>query len=77
MEHRNPGRTGTHVGLLGFGGVDIGCGYATQSAVTQLLGEAWDAGLLCIDTADCDRTSKPLSGWAAAQCRMVSIVRGR
>jgi len=75
MEHRSLGRTGMHVGLLGFErGTDIGYGCAAQAAVARPMGGTLDAGLRFIDTADGERTSKLLSGRAVAH-RWVSIVR--
>jgi aryl-alcohol dehydrogenase-like predicted oxidoreductase len=55
--------------VLGFGGAEIGDGHAAQAAVDRLLGEALDAGLHVIDTAECDFDSDALIGGAAAPRR--------
>jgi aryl-alcohol dehydrogenase-like predicted oxidoreductase len=69
MERRTLGRTGMHVSLLGFGGAEIGYGHAAQATVDRLLGEALDAGLNVIDTAECYLTSEALIGHAVAHRR--------
>jgi len=51
MEHRNLGRTGLRISVLGFGGSEIGFEKAPQSDVDRLLHSAIDAGLNVIDTA--------------------------
>ena len=69
MERRTLGRTGMDVSLLGFGGAEIGYGQAAQATVDRLLGEALDAGLNVIDTAECYLTSEALIGHAVAHRR--------
>jgi aryl-alcohol dehydrogenase-like predicted oxidoreductase len=51
MEHRNLGRTGMQVSVLGFGGSEIGFEKTPQHDVDRLLNAAIDAGLKVIDTA--------------------------
>jgi aryl-alcohol dehydrogenase-like predicted oxidoreductase len=69
MERRTLGRTGLPVSILGFGGAEIGSGHAAQAAVDRLLGEALDAGLNVIDTAECYFDSETLIGRAVAHRR--------
>jgi aryl-alcohol dehydrogenase-like predicted oxidoreductase len=69
MERRRLGMTGMHVSILGFGGAEIGYGHAPQATVDQLVGEALDAGLNVIDTAECYFTSEALLGHAVAHRR--------
>jgi aryl-alcohol dehydrogenase-like predicted oxidoreductase len=69
MERRILGRTGLPVSILGFGGAEIGYGHAAQAAVDRLLGEALDAGLNVIDTAECYLDSETLIGRAIAHRR--------
>jgi aryl-alcohol dehydrogenase-like predicted oxidoreductase len=69
MERRPLGQTDIHVSLLGFGGAEIGYGRAAQKTVDRLLGEALDAGLNVIDTAECYLTSEALIGHAVAHRR--------
>jgi aryl-alcohol dehydrogenase-like predicted oxidoreductase len=69
MEKRMLGHTGMHVSVLGFGGAEIGYGHAPQAAVDRLLGEALDAGLNVIDTAECYLDSEALIGRAVAHRR--------
>jgi aryl-alcohol dehydrogenase-like predicted oxidoreductase len=69
MERRILGQTGMHVSILGFGGAEIGYGHAAQATVDRLLGEALDAGLNVIDTAECYLTSETLIGHAVAHRR--------
>jgi aryl-alcohol dehydrogenase-like predicted oxidoreductase len=57
------------VSLLGFGGAEIGYGHAPQATGDQLVGEALDAGLYVIDTAECYFTSEALLGYAVAHRR--------
>lgn len=69
MERRTLGRTGMQVSILGFGGAEIGYGHAAQATVDRLLGEALDAGLNVIDTAECYLDSETLIGHAVAHRR--------
>ncbi len=69
MERRTLGRTGLPVSILGFGGAEIGYGHAAQAAVDRLLGEALDAGLNVIDTAECYLESEELIGRAVSHRR--------
>ena len=57
------------VNVLGFGGAEIGDGPAPQATVDRLLGEALDAGLNVIDTAECCLDSETLIGQAVAHRR--------
>jgi aryl-alcohol dehydrogenase-like predicted oxidoreductase len=69
MEGHPLGQAGMHVSILGFGGAEIGYGHAAQATVDRLLGEALDAGLNAIDTAECYLTSGALIGHAVAHRR--------
>ena len=69
MERRRLGTTGMHVSILGFGGAEIGYGHAPQATVDQLVGEALDAGLNVIDTAECYFTSEASLGHTVAHRR--------
>src|SRR4051794_9084956 len=66
MEMRQLGGTDMRVGVLGFGGAEIGFERAEPDAVARLLGEALDAGLNVIDTAECYLGSEELIGRAVA-----------
>jgi aryl-alcohol dehydrogenase-like predicted oxidoreductase len=66
METRQFGKTDMRVSVLGFGGAEIGYEQATPDAVARLLGDALDAGLNVIDTAECYYTSEELIGNAVA-----------
>src|SRR6516165_7663626 len=66
MESRQLGGTDMRVGVLGFGGAEIGYEQAEPKAVARLLGEALDAGLNVIDTAECYLGSEELIGSAVA-----------
>jgi aryl-alcohol dehydrogenase-like predicted oxidoreductase len=66
MEHRQFGKTDMHVSVLGFGGAEIGFEQATPEVVARLLGDALDAGLNVIDTAECYLQSEELIGNAVA-----------
>ncbi|HET7341010.1 MAG TPA: aldo/keto reductase [Methylomirabilota bacterium] len=66
MERRTLGRTGLSVGVLGFGGSEIGFERAEAATVRRLLDEALDAGLDVIDTAECYGDSESLVGQAVA-----------
>jgi aryl-alcohol dehydrogenase-like predicted oxidoreductase len=69
MERRRLGHTDMQVSVLGFGCAEIGFGHAPQAAVDRLLGEALDAGLNVIDTAECYLDSEALIGRAVAHRR--------
>ena len=66
MEMRQLGGTDMRVGVLGFGGAEIGFEEAEPEAVARLLGAALDAGLNVIDTAECYLGSEELIGRAVA-----------
>ncbi|MFN0006608.1 MAG: aldo/keto reductase [Planctomycetota bacterium] len=57
------------VGILGFGGAEIGFEKAEQATVDKLLNGALDGGMNVIDTAECYRESEVLIGAAVAQRR--------
>lgn len=69
IEKRQLGRTGMQVSVLGFGGSEIGYEQADLSTVERLLGSALDAGLNCIDTAECYLRSEELIGEAVSDRR--------
>ncbi len=69
MERRRLGRTGLEVGVLGFGGSEIGYQRASVATVTRLLAQALDAGLDVVDTAECYERSEELIGQALAGLR--------
>lgn len=69
MERRVLGRTGLAVGVLGFGGYEIGSHKLGQQTAAQLLNAALDAGLNVIDTAECYLTSEELIGATVAHRR--------
>ena len=66
METRQLGGMDMQVGVLGFGGAEIGFERAEPEAVARLLGEALDAGLNVVDTAECYLDSEELIGRAVA-----------
>jgi aryl-alcohol dehydrogenase-like predicted oxidoreductase len=51
VKRRTFGSTGLEVGVLGFGGAEIGFQHASDKAVDALFGTAIDAGINVIDTA--------------------------
>ncbi|MGE5755787.1 MAG: aldo/keto reductase [Planctomycetaceae bacterium] len=69
METRPFGTTDMHVGVLGFGGGEIGFEQASADVVARLLDDALDAGLNVIDTAECYLRSEELIGQAVARRR--------
>ncbi len=64
IERRRLGRTGLAVSALGFGGSEVGYQRVSQRAVDRLLGQALDAGLNVVDTAECYDGSESLIGHA-------------
>jgi aryl-alcohol dehydrogenase-like predicted oxidoreductase len=66
MEKRQLGKTDMHVSVLGFGGAEIGFEKASAETVARLLGDALDAGLNVIDTAECYVDSEELIGQAVS-----------
>jgi aryl-alcohol dehydrogenase-like predicted oxidoreductase len=66
MEQRQFGKTDMRVSVLGFGGAEIGFEQAAPDVVARLLGDALDAGLNVIDTAECYVNSEELIGQAVA-----------
>lgn len=69
MERRPLGQTGMEVSILGFGGAEIGYDGASLQNVERLLGNALDAGLNVIDTAECYKASEELIGQAVGHRR--------
>jgi aryl-alcohol dehydrogenase-like predicted oxidoreductase len=69
MEHRKFGKTDMTVSVLGFGGAEIGFEGASDETVERLLGDALDAGLNVIDTAECYMDSEEKIGRAVAHRR--------
>jgi hypothetical protein len=74
METRRLGRTGLRVSVLGFGGSEIGYEDAAPATVTRLLGQALDAGLTVIDTAECYVRSEELIGVALGARRRECVL---
>jgi len=64
MEQRKLGKTDMRVGVLGFGGSEIGYEGASASTVTRILNSGLDLGLNVIDTAECYANSEDLIGQA-------------
>jgi aryl-alcohol dehydrogenase-like predicted oxidoreductase len=69
IERRQFGKTDMKVSVLGFGGAEIGFEKASPEVVARLLGDALDAGLNVIDTAECYPNSEELIGQAVAARR--------
>src|SRR5437667_10230703 len=69
MERRRLGRTDMAVSVLGFGGSEIGYQRVSARTVARLLGNALDAGLNVIDTAECYDDSEALIGQAIGNRR--------
>jgi hypothetical protein len=69
MEQRKLGRTDIDASVLGFGGSEIGYQSVSARTVARLLGEALDAGLTVIDTAECYDESESLIGKALGDRR--------
>jgi aryl-alcohol dehydrogenase-like predicted oxidoreductase len=69
MEKRALGKTDMRASVLGFGGSEIGYGQAAVETVERLLGDALDAGLNVIDTAECYVTSEELIGRSVSHRR--------
>src|SRR4051794_35579305 len=69
MEQRKFGKTDMTVSVLGFGGAEIGFEGASDDTVERLLGDALDAGLNVIDTAECYMDSEEKIGKAVAHRR--------
>src|SRR5205085_606854 len=74
VEARRLGRTGLQVSVLGFGGSEIGYEGASEATVRRLLGQALDAGLTVIDTAECYVRSEELIGAALGSRRRECVV---
>jgi aryl-alcohol dehydrogenase-like predicted oxidoreductase len=66
MERRQLGATDMQVGVLGFGGAEIGFEGVSQETAARLLNGALDAGLNVIDTAECYDNSEELIGHAVS-----------
>ncbi len=69
MERRRLGKTDIMASVLGFGGAEIGYQRVSGRTVARLLGEALDAGLNVIDTAECYDDSEALVGRAISSRR--------
>ncbi|HEY2154519.1 MAG TPA: aldo/keto reductase [Isosphaeraceae bacterium] len=69
MEQRKFGKTDMTVSVLGFGGAEIGFEGASDDTVERLLGDALDAGLNVIDTAECYMDSEEKIGRAVSHRR--------
>jgi len=62
IERRRFGKTDMTVGVLGFGGAEIGYNKVPPETVSKLLNSAIDGGLNVIDTAECYLDSEVLIG---------------
>ncbi|MGH7310588.1 MAG: aldo/keto reductase [Candidatus Rokuibacteriota bacterium] len=69
MERRRLGKTDIQASVLGFGGSEVGYQRVSARSVARLLGDALDAGLNVIDTAECYENSEALIGQAVASRR--------
>ena len=69
LEKRRFGKTDMTVGVLGFGGAEIGYEKTDQATVEKLLNAALDAGLNVVDTAECYVDSEIQIGTAIAHRR--------
>jgi len=69
LERRKFGKTDMNVGVLGFGGAEIGYEKTEQETVGKLLNSALDAGLNVVDTAECYIESETQIGAAIASRR--------
>jgi aryl-alcohol dehydrogenase-like predicted oxidoreductase len=69
MEKRKLGKTDIEVGVLGFGGSEIGYQEVPPPVVKRMLNSALDAGLNVIDTAECYAGSEELIGNALSERR--------
>ncbi|OIK08263.1 aldo/keto reductase [Bacillus sp. MUM 13] len=69
MEKRRLGKTNLQVGVLGFGGSEIGLEKVDFSVVDRLLNTALDNDLNVIDTAECYGISEELIGKAVSHRR--------
>jgi hypothetical protein len=64
MQRRKLGKTDIEASVLGFGGSEIGYQRVSGRTVAKLLGNALDAGLNVVDTAECYDDSEVLIGKA-------------
>jgi len=69
IERRRFGKTDMTVGVLGFGGAEIGYEKADPETVSKLLNSAIDGGLNVVDTAECYLDSESLIGNAIGHRR--------
>jgi aryl-alcohol dehydrogenase-like predicted oxidoreductase len=64
VERRTLGKTGLAISALGFGGSEIGHAPISTAELNRLLGNALDAGINVIDTAECYQGSETAIGEA-------------
>ena len=69
LERRRFGKTDMTVGVLGFGGAEIGYEKTDAATVAKLLNAALDAGLNVVDTAECYLDSEVAIGAAIGNRR--------
>jgi aryl-alcohol dehydrogenase-like predicted oxidoreductase len=69
MEKRRLGKTEMNVGVLGFGGSEIGYERISLASASRLLKRALDEGINVIDTAECYVASEELIGNAISTRR--------